>query len=50
MMHLMEGKILLDANVLARQQEIAKPFITNIVVPWVFQIFVPFHSFIHPWS
>ena len=38
-MYLMEGKRLLDANVLDGRQEIAKPIFTNIAVPWIFEIF-----------
>ena len=45
-MYLMEGRRLLDANVLDGWQEIAKPIFTNIAAPWIFEIFFSFHSFI----
>ena len=41
-MYLIEGRKLLDAYVLDGRQEIAKPIFTNIVVPWIFEIFVSF--------
>ena len=46
-MYLMEGRKLLDANAFDGRQEIAKLIVTNIVVPWIFEVFVSFHSFIH---
>ena len=49
-MYLMEGRKLLDTDVFNGRQEIAKPIITNIVDPWVFEIFVSFPYFIHTWS
>ena len=47
-----EGRKLLDTIVFDGRQEIAKPIVTKIVhgVPWIFEIFVPFHTFIHTWS
>ena len=50
LMYLMEGRKLLDTRVFNGRQEIAKPIITNIVVPWVFEIFVSFPYFTHTWS
>ena len=49
-MYLMESSKVLDANVVDGRQENAKPIVTNIVVPWIFEIFVSFHSFIQTWS
>ena len=46
MIHLMEGSKLLDANIF----EIVKPIVTNIVAPWIFEIFISFYSFKHTWS
>ena len=46
----MEGRKLLDAHVFNRRQETAKPIVTNIVVTWIFEIFVSFHYFVHSWS
>ena len=46
MMSSMEGRKLLDANVLDGPQEITKPIVTNIIVPSIFEIFHSFHSFI----
>ena len=43
----MEGRKFLDAYVFGGRQEIDKPIVTNIVVPWIFEIFVSFHYFIH---
>ena len=43
MIHLMKGSKLLDANIF----EIVKPIVTNIVVAWIFEIFISFYSFIH---
>ena len=50
MMYLMEGRKLLDANVLDGRQEIAKPIVTNIIVPSIFEIFHSFDSFIPTWN
>ena len=50
MIYLMEGRKLLDANVFHGRQETDSPIVTNIAVPWVFEIFVSFHSFMHTWS
>ena len=36
----MEGRKLLDAHIFNGRQEIAKPIVTNIVVPWIFEIFI----------
>ena len=47
MMYLMESMKLLDANVINGLQEIAKPIVANFVFPWIFEIFVSFHYFIH---
>ena len=41
----MEGQKLLDAHVFNGRQEIAKLIVTNIVVPWIFEIFVTFSLF-----
>ena len=38
-MYLMEGSKLLDANVLDGRQDIAKPIVTIIFVPWIFLVF-----------
>ena len=38
-MYLMEGSKLLDAKVLDGRQEIAKPIVTIIFVPWIFLVF-----------
>ena len=46
----MQGKGLLDAYVFNGRQEIAKPIVRNIVVPWLFEIFVSLHYVIHTWS
>ena len=46
----MEGRKLLDAHLFNRWQAIAKPIVTNIVVLWVFNIFVSLHYFIHTMS
>ena len=46
----MEGRKFLDAHVFNGRQEIAKPIIKNIAVPWIFEIFVSFHYFVHTWS
>ena len=35
-MYLVEGRKLLDAHVFDGHQEIAKPIVSNIVVPWIF--------------
>ena len=49
MMYLMEVRKLLDANVFDGRLETAKPIVTNIVVSWIFEIFVSFCSFIDTW-
>ena len=41
----MEVYEFLEAHVYNRLQEIAKHIVTNIVVPWIFEIFVSFHYF-----
>ena len=46
----MEDRKLLDAHIFNEQQEIVKPTFTNIFVPWIFEIFVSFHYFIHTWN
>ena len=38
-MYLMEGREQLDAHVFNGRQKIVKPIVTNIVVPWNFEIF-----------
>ena len=43
----MKGGKLLDAHTFNGHQEIAKPIVKNIVVPWIFEIFVSLHYFIH---
>ena len=43
----MEGRKLLDAHVYNGWHENTKPIVTNIIVPWIFEIFVSFHYFIH---
>ena len=35
----------LEAHVYNRLQEIAKHIVTNIVVPWIFEVFVSFDYF-----
>ena len=47
MMHLVEDRKLLDANVFDGRRDIAKPSVINIIVPWIFGIFVSFHFFLH---
>ena len=45
----MKGRKLLDAHVFNGRQEIAKLIVTNIVVPWIFEIFVTislFHTYL----
>ena len=46
----MEGRKLLVAYVFNGWQETAKTIAANIIVPWIFEIFVSFHYFIHAWS
>ena len=46
MMHLVEDRKLLDANVFDGRRDIAKPSVINIVVPWIFGIMVSFHFFL----
>ena len=46
----MEERKLLDDYVFNGRQEIVKPIVANFVFPWIFEIFVSFHSFIHAWS
>ena len=43
----MERRKLLDTHVFNGLQEIAKPIVTNIAVPWILEIFVSSHYFIH---
>ena len=47
LIYLMEGRKLLDAHVFNGWHENTKPIVTNIIVPWIFEIFVSFHYFIH---
>ena len=44
-MYLMEVRELLDAHVFHKLQKIAKPIVTNTVVPCIFYIFVSFYLF-----
>ena len=37
-MYLMEGRKLLDTNVFHGRQETDNPIVTNIAVPWVFEL------------
>ena len=46
-MYLMEGRKLLDTNAFDGRQEIAKLIVTNIVAPWIFEVFVSFDSSTH---
>ena len=49
-MYLIEGRKFLDAHVFNGLQEIAKSIITYVLFPWIFEVFVSFHSYIHTWS